>query len=254
MYSVDISAIIIDDDDEAINLLEMFLRNFPSIKVVAKSSNPVIGLELIKKTIPDLVFLDIDMPDMTGLQVAQSIKNENIKAEIVFTTAFQDYAYKALKIEPLDFLTKPFSSADLEIVVKKYISRAEKKLHEQKLDVFFHTQLNQSKISLPTSSGILVVDIKDIVYVRADSFRTILYLQDRSVETVNKSLSKLIQLLNSSVFFQINRSVYLNLNYLQRIDKKKKMCYIAYNQTVLEEPIARNYIVSFEKLNIYPAI
>lgn len=254
MYSVNVSAIIIDDDDEAINLLEMFLRNFPAIKVVAKSSNPVTGLELIKEMIPDLVFLDIDMPDMTGLQVAQSIKNENIKAEIVFTTAYQDYAYKALKIEPLDFLTKPFCIGDLEIVVKKYMVKAEKKMQEQKLDKFIHSQSNQSKISLPTSSGILVVDIKDIVYITADSFKTILYLQDRSVETVNKSLSRLIELLNSSVFFQINRSQYINLNYLQRIDKKKRMCYVLYDHEVYEVPISRNYIVSFEKLNIYPVI
>lgn len=254
MYNEDVSAIIIDDDEEAINLLEMFLRNFPSIKVVAKSSNPVTGLELIKEMIPDLVFLDIDMPDMSGLQVAQFIKSENLRAEIVFTTAYQDYAYKALKIEPLDFLTKPFSSSDLEIVVKKYLARTEKKKHEQKLDIFIHTQSNQSKISLPTSSGILVVDIKDIVYITADAFKTILYLQDRSVETVNKSLSKLVQSLNSSVFFQINRSQYINLNFLQRIDKKKKMCYILYNHEVCEIPISRNYIVSFEKLNIYPVI
>lgn len=254
MENIEISAIIIDDDNEAINLLEMFLRGFSKIKVVGTSNNAIAGLELISELIPDLVFLDIDMPDMTGLQVAESLKKENIKAEIVFTTAFQDYAYKALGVEPLDFLTKPFSAEDLEIVITKYIWKSERKVREQKLNKFIQSQMVPPKISIQSSTGVLVIDPKEIVVIRSNSHKCVVYLHDGTDETINKDLNKLIEALNSSFLFQINRGTVVNLNYLQRIDKKKKICFLHYNNSIFEEYISKNRIASFEKLNFYPNI
>lgn len=252
MDSVDISAIIIDDDSDAINLLEMFLRQFPNIRVVGKSTDPNIGLSLVINKFPDLVFLDIDMPDMTGLQVADAVRIRNFNSEIVFTTAYQDYAYKALTIEPLDFLTKPFSSEDLEKVIKKYMAKAEKKKLEQKLDKFIQSQANPPKISLPIFHSFLIVEINDIVYIKASESKTLVYLQDGTVETVIKNLKNLIHMLNSTLFFQIRRAIYVNLNYIQRIDRKKSVCIIRFNNQLQVEFITRNNLINFEKLDIFP--
>ena len=150
MDNVAITAIIIDDDSEAIYLLEMYLRQFPEVNIIGKSTKALKGLLLINKKFPDLVFLDIDMPDMTGLQVAESMRNKNFNSEIVFTTAYQQYAYNTLSIEPLDFLTKPFCPEDLKKVIKKYLAKAEKKKHEQKLDDFIQSQSSPTLISVPT--------------------------------------------------------------------------------------------------------
>lgn len=86
---------------------------FPYIKIIGKETIAAKGLQLAKETLPELVFLDIDMPDMNGLQVADRIQSENFYSEIVFTTAHSHYAYEALGVEPLDFLTKPFCIADI---------------------------------------------------------------------------------------------------------------------------------------------
>lgn len=252
MDSVDISAIIIDDDSDAINLLEMYLRSFSNVKVIGKSTNANDGLSIIIKKFPDLVFLDIDMPDMTGLQVADAVRIRNFHSEIVFTTAYQDYAYKALAIEPLDFLTKPFSPEDLEKVVKKYMVRAEKKKYDQKLDKFIQSQSNTPKISLPIFHSFLIIDINEIVYIKSYENNSVVYLQDGTSETVIRNLKSLIQLLNSTLFFQIHRAAYVNLNYVQRIDKKKAICIIRFNNTLHEETITQNNINNFEKLNIFP--
>ena len=252
MNNIEISAVIIDDDLEAINLLEMFLRQFPKITIVGKSTEAQVGLELIDKLFPDLVFLDVDMPDMNGLQVAEAVKAKNFHTEIVFTTAYQQYAYKALTIEPLDFLTKPFFPEDIENVFKKYMVRMDKRKHEQKLDKFIQAQSNPPKIKLPTSYSILIVDINDIVFIKASQTGTIVYLQDGTIETVNSTLGSLILLLNSSLIFHINRSTYVNLNYLLRINKKKETCVIRFNNTLCQENITKNNISNFEKLNIYP--
>jgi len=254
MDNVIITAVIIDDDPEAIYLLEMFLRQFPEIRIVGKSTKAPLALSLINRKFPDLVFLDIDMPDMTGLQVAESMKNKNFFSEIVFTTAYQQYAYKALSIEPLDFLTKPFCPEDIQKVIKKYLAKAEKKKHEQKLDKFIQSQSNPPPISVPTTHGFLYIDIKDIVYFKAKINGTEIYLQDGTVETVSIRINRLVALLNSSLIFQIHRGTYVNLNYAVRIEKKRAICILRFNNTTHEEDISKSNINNFKKLNIFPAL
>jgi len=253
METNDITAIIIDDDSEAIYLLEMYLRQFPEIKIIGKSTKAPTGLSLIIKKFPDLVFLDIDMPDMTGLQVAESMRNKSFHSEIVFTTAYQQYAYNVLSIEPLDFLTKPFFQEDLDKVIKKYLARVEKKKHDQKVDEFIQAQPNSTPISVPTVHGYLYIDIKDIVYIKAKINGTDIYLQDGTVETVSKRINQLISMLNSTLIFQINRGIFVNLNYVVRIEKKKAICILRFNNTTHEETISRSNILIFKKLNIFPS-
>lgn len=252
MDTIAISAIIIDDDPEAIYLLEMYLRQFPNICIIGKSTNPTEGLSLIIKDYPDLVFLDIDMPDMTGLEVAESFKNHNIHPEVIFTTAYQHYAYDALTIQPLDFLTKPFSLTDLKRVIDKYFVKLEKQKQKQKMDQFIQSQAVASQVLLPTQHALLFIDIKDIVLIKAKVNSTEVYLQDGSIETVTKRIGSLINMLQSTLIFQINRGTYVNLNYLVRIDKKKSICVIRYNNTNCEESITRSNLNNFKKLNIFP--
>ncbi len=252
MDETTISAIIIDDELDAIKLLEMYLRQFPFIKVAGKETAAIKGLELVKETLPELVFLDIDMPDMNGLIVANKIQTDNLYSEIVFTTAHQHYAYDALDIKPLDFLTKPFCIADLTIVIEKYKAKAEKKKHEKKLDIFINSQVSSPKIKLPTTKGILFVDIKNIVILRANLNNCDVYMNDGTIETATRNLYKVVKILNSPSLFQASRSTYINLNYLQRVDKKSSKFIIGYNQILMEEPIPRDRMIHFEKMIKFP--
>jgi len=252
MDQTTISAIIIDDEPDAITLLEMYLRQFPSIKVIGKETEARKGLELVKETLPELVFLDIDMPDMNGLKVADKIHSENQYSEIVFTTAHQHYAYDALDIEPLDFLTKPFSGADLEIVMQKYIVKLEKKKQEKKIDIFINSQVSSPKIKLPTTKGMLFIDLKNIVLLRSRSNNCDILMADGTSETITRNLYKVASIFNSPAFFQISRSTCINMNYLQRVDKKNYMCTISYNQTIIEEPISRHKMIYFDKMIKFP--
>lgn len=96
--------------------------------------------------------------------------------------------------------------------------------------------------------------MKDIVMVKSNSNKSILYLQDGTHEDVNKSLSVVINLLNSPAFFQISRSIYVNLNYLQRLDKKNSSCILTFNNSTIEEPISKTHLSHFEKLNLFPVV
>ena len=254
MDSEKITAIIIDDEPEAIKLLELYLRHYANIKIIGTETNAIKGYELVKKKFVDLVFLDIDMPDMNGLQVADSIHSRKIPTEIVFTTAHQHYAYEALGVEPLDFLTKPFCIEDLELMIQKYKLRVEKKKLEINQGKFILSQTNSIKIKLPANGGVVIVDIKDIVVLKSIANKCHIHLQDGTIETINNNLKVLISQLSSSSFFKLSRSAYINLNYLTRIDKKNCICSLSYNQTIHKEPITEVQIKRFEKLEKFPTI
>lgn len=249
-----ISAIIIDDEPEAIDLLELFLRHYPFVNVVGKETHALQGLELVREMLPDIVFLDIDMPDMDGLELGGKIHAENAHTDIVFTTAHQHYAYEAIDLEPLDFLTKPFCMEDLEIVIRKYNAKIEKEKLAFKLDNFIHGQAKSQKLQLPTTSGILIVEAKDIVYLQSKANNCAVCLQDGTIETVTRNIYVLVGLLNSSVFFQSSRATYINLSYLQRVDKKNNKCILSCNRSNLEMGITRSGIAYFEKLDLFPMI
>jgi len=252
MDSPNISAFIIDDEPEAIHLLEMFLRFFPTVKVVGNETHAIKGLDLVNQTLPDLVFLDIDMPDMNGLQVADHIHAENFYTEIVFTTAHPKYAYDAIDFQPLDFLVKPFSIEDVKTVIQKFAETAEKKKYLRKVDQFIHSQSNSPKIKLPTTNGLLIVEIKDIVLLKSKANNCNLYLKDGTVETITRNLNNLADSINSPTFFKISRSSYINLNYLKKVDKKNLKCIISFHDTIMEEEITKSNLLHFEKLDLFP--
>lgn len=254
MTKTNISAIIIDDDPEAINLLVMYLRIFPFIEIKGTETDAKKGLELAKEFLPDIVFLDIDMPKMNGLQVANKIQNDNFYSEIVFTTAHQQYAYDALGIEPLDFLTKPFCIEDLESVIQKFETKTERKKQAQKLDKFVQSNADSLTIKLPTVEGVLIITIKDIVLLKTNGSKCMIYLQDGSIEKITRHMSLIIDTLNSSLFFQISRRVCINLNYLKYIDKRNLACTLEFNGTQIEESIKKSHLSVFEKLDIFPII
>jgi two-component system LytT family response regulator len=254
MESQSLSVVIIDDEQSAIDLLDIYLRQFPVFNVVAKETGAARGLDSVINLLPDLVFLDIDMPDMDGLQVADQIHSENFCSEIVFMTAHDHYAFDAMGVEPLDFLTKPFGIQDVETVLQKYHLKVEKKNRERKLDNFIHSQPDLAKISVPANHGLLMISIRDIVLVRSNVNKSLLYLQDGTIEEVAKGLTAMMEQINSPAFFQIHRTTFINLNYLQRLNKKKSVCILQFHSTVLEEPISKFHLAQFEKLNSHPYI
>jgi two-component system LytT family response regulator len=251
MDTAKVTAIIIDDEPDAINLLRLYLRHYTDIEIIGTETNAKKGLALVSEKVPELVFLDIDMPDMNGLQVASSIHSENFHSEIIFTTAHQHYAYDALGVEPLDFLVKPYCIEDLEVVIQKYKVKSEQKKKDVKMAQFVISQSNLPKLKLPANHGVVMVELRDIAIIKAKINKSELHLQDGTIEVINKNLGDMIELLNSSVFFRLNRSTYINLNYLTRVDKKNNRCFLMFNQKVHEENITRDQIIFFEKLDLF---
>lgn len=252
MVSKIITAIIIEDDLEAISLLEIYLKAFQEIEVVDKTTNPKQGIKLLKKKMPDMVFLDIDMPEINGLEVAEAIKEDHLNTEIIFTTAHSKYAFKSLKVEPLDYLVKPFGPEELISVINRFKTKAKRKELERQMDIFIRTNRINPKIKLTTKAGIVFINPDEIMLIQAGTNHSNIYLKNGSVELITQNVYKIVELIDSPCFVKANRSSYVNIQYLRRIDRKNKICILNHQDVIIEEPINRPSLTFFEKLKCFP--
>ncbi|WP_163708971.1 LytR/AlgR family response regulator transcription factor [Mangrovibacterium lignilyticum] len=252
MIDRQITAVIIDDNEDAISLLEIYLQAFKEIDVVDSTTDPKRGVKIIKKVLPDIVFLDIDMPEMNGLEVGQIILDSELKTEVVFTTAHSQYAFNALNIKPLDYLVKPFGPADLISVINRFKTKLKNEEFERRMDFFMRTNRVIPKIKLGTRTGIILINPDDVMLIRSDGNYSRLYLKDGKEEQITQNIVKVAEALDSPNILKANRSAFINLQYLKRIEKKKRICYLKHKEISLEESINRPSLIYFEKLNCFP--
>lgn len=252
MIEKSITAMIIEDDEDALSLLEIYLQAFNEIKVIDKTISPQQGIRLLKKKKPDLVFLDIDMPDIDGVEVAEIIRKYALNTEVIFTTAHSKYAYRALEVEPLDYLLKPFGPEDLIVVINRYKTKIKHKELERRMDFLMKSNKIIPKIKLPTRTGVIFVNPDDIMLFEAELNYCRIYTKDREQELVTLNIFKVANIINSQKVFKVNRSAYINLNYLKRIEKKTRTCTLKYKDYTLQARLRKSGLNYLEKLNCFP--
>ncbi len=254
MIDKKITAIIIEDDEEAISLLEIYLQAFREIEIIDKTTDPQKGIKILKKKVPNIVFLDVDMPETNGIEVAQLIKDSKLKTEIVFTTAYSQYAFKALEVEPLDYLLKPFGPEEIISVINRYKTKTQRLELERRMDLFMKNNKTITKIKLPTRIGIVIINPEDIMLLRADSNYCRVFLTDGKEEFITLNVYKVVSIIDSTNIVKASRSAYINLHYLKKIEKKSKTCFLKHKDLTLEEQINRSSLSFFEQLNCFPII
>lgn len=216
-------AVIIDDEEHCIESIRILLdKHLPQVEVVAEISEPEEALELISTEDPDLVFLDINMPGMTGFELIARMRN--IDFHIIFTTAYDEFAIKAFKVNAVDYLLKPVEARELIEAVKK----AEEKIRQEQtsqqmqglLGRMDHMLNAKEKISLPTNEGVAFVKVNDIVRCEADSNYTKVVGQEQDY-LVSKTLKELEELLSNNNFFRVHHSHLINLKYIEMYHRGK---------------------------------
>lgn len=233
-------------------LLETYLKSLPEVEIIDKATSGKEGLKLIGESFPDLIFLDIDMPDINGIEVARIIKERNYKTQIVFTTAFNKYAYDAIITEPLDYLIKPFGTENLEPVILKYKQRLNKEEDDRKFEILIQSQKTYGKVKLPTVNGVIILHADDVALMKANGNNCVLYLSDGNVETVNVSLFRVAKLFGNPNIYRISRSIAINMKYLRRVDRANKTCVISVKGNSFEEVLSRNNINFLEEMKCFP--
>lgn len=219
------TCIIIDDEQLARETLQKMIERYckSDLEVCSTADSVKEGVEKIKKHNPDIVFLDIEMPEENGLQLFKYF--EEMSFDVVFTTAYEQYAINAIKYSALDYILKPINQIDLSNLVKKLKLKDSINLKTSlKLETLLHNlnidNTSYTKVAFPTAEGCELEKIRNIVYCQADVNYSKVYCIDGNVIHVSKPLKFIAELLPSDVFFRVHKSYLVNLNYIKKFNKQ----------------------------------
>jgi two-component system, LytTR family, response regulator len=213
-----IRTIIIDDEktsrDTLVGLLRRYCKN---VEVVAEAEGYLSGIETIRKFKPDVIFLDIQMPDGSGFKMLEDIGD--IDFEVIFSTAFDQYAIKAIKYSALDYLLKPINPEDLINSIEKLEAKMLKGKDNTNvkflLDTIKSPNLDTKKIVLSTAEGMHIVDIDNIIRCESEDYYTKFFLKDGKKIMVSRTLKENEELLSEFNFIRPHKSHLINLKYVK---------------------------------------
>ncbi len=214
-----IRTIIIEDEPVSREMLTLMLQRYKDdIEIIDTCSNPTDGIESIAKHQPDLIFLDIQMPKMNGFDMLKKIPVINF--EVIFTTAFDQYAINAIRISALDYLLKPVDDEDLALAIEKCKERLQSKKSGKQFENLFNNLVNKNPLdktlALAASDGISFVKMCDILRVEANGRYTKFYLLNKETILVSKTLGDFEEILAANQFFRIHDSSIINLNHIKK--------------------------------------
>lgn len=242
-----LKAVIVDDEPKAIDGLLWELKQYNSeIDVIKTFTDPEVAIPFLNnaKNQIDCLFLDIQMPKMDGFSVLNKLNNKNELATII-TTAYDDYAIKAIKNEAVDYLLKPIDSDDLKETIKKLKKAAEKVTNFDKVELMLHkfyANANKKKITINTDGKLIFLDEEEIIFVESDgNYSTIHTNADQKI-LVSKKIKEINKILPENVFFRIHNSYIINLNKVKEFIKTDGYVLMSNKQKI---PVARQRKLDF---------
>lgn len=218
-----IRSIIIDDElNNCENLKNILERYCPEVEVSGMAHNATEGLELITKENPQLIFLDVQMPGGSGFDLLESIKKPTF--DVVFVTAYNQYAIKAIRQSAIDYLLKPVNILELKEAVSRVGEKINNKDNEnEKLLNYLDNQRNtksQRKIALPSIERLLFVKVEDIIRCKGENNYTHFYLLDGSSILVSKTLKEYEEILSEEKFIRVHQSHLINARHVVSFEKR----------------------------------
>src|SRR5688500_7452645 len=210
-----LTAIIIDDETSSRNSLRQKLtKHCPEITITGECENGEEGVKDIEQKNPDIIFLDVEMPRMNGFTMLKQLTNKNF--EVVFITAYDHYAIRAIKFSALDYLVKPIEISSLKAAVEKAVQKRKISSGNERLELLLQNLMNHKnelqRIAIPSVEGLQFVETANIIYLEANSNYTCFHLTNNSKITVAKTLKDFEELLPGSVFIRIHNSFIVNKN------------------------------------------
>ena len=237
MSTPQIQAIIIDDEKHCRDALTELLTKHPEVKLLDMAHNVKDGIALIKSSQPDLVFLDIEMPDGNGFDVLAAFAEPSF--QVIFTTGHHDYAIEAFRHSAIDYLLKPVQSEELHQALDKIKPASNLQNQHEQMKLMLESLKSQdfSKLAIPSVEGYEFVEKKDIIYCEADGSYAKIHLEDGKSILSTHNLKRIDQLLASDGFFRVHKSYIIALKHIKKILHTEGGQVVLNNE--LQIPIAR---------------
>ena len=226
MTETTLNAVIIEDELESLELLQNLIRANGHAEVIGSATDPAEALKLIVKLNPDIVFLDIKMPGMSGFEILDDLrKMHSVNPYIVFTTAFNEFAVKAFEYAAFDYLLKPIEFQRLNDSILRCMDSMKSGIKQQSELLLS----SYKKLIFRNNSGIIFVEPSEIVYIQAEGNYSVFHMSNNKSETVTMLLGKVEEQLDRASFFRINRSNIVNLSFVQKVNTRKLQCILSKN-------------------------
>lgn len=214
---MNLRAVIIDDEQINVENLTSILGNYcKNVEVVGSTTNSLIGIELIKETKPDLVFLDIEMPHASGIDVLESFTE--IDFEVIFVTAYDHYAIKAIKLSALDYLLKPINIFELKNAIEKVEKKHQSQSKNENKHVFLEnikSDQHNKKIALAGSDRVEFMALDSIIRCKGENNYTQFFFKNQKDMLVSKTLKEFENLLSEYDFLRVHQSHLVNIRHIQ---------------------------------------
>ncbi len=211
-----LKVVIIEDEKKSRDVLRNLIYRFcTDVQIVGEAPTVKLGVDIINSKHPDLVFLDIELPEQNGFALFDVFKDPSF--EVVFTTAYDQFAIQAFRISALDYLLKPINFKHLQEAVKKVKEKNSLVENLSKIEVLNDAIKNEKfdKIALPVSNGFVFVNLKEILFCKAERNYTSFNLVNGKKELISKPLRFFEEVLGELNFFRVNRSIMININFVQ---------------------------------------
>lgn len=242
------TCLIIDDEKLARDLLREYLEPMQEIEILDECAKGSEAVEKINKLKPDLIFLDVQMPGMTGFEVLDEIDHEPY---VIFTTAYDQYAIKAFEKNAVDYLLKPLDQERFRLAIERALKR--KKMEEGDIENLLgsmhqvnHRSTYDSHIFVQKSEKLFNLPVEEIVYLEASGDYTI--ISTKNDQFVSSSgIGKLEEIMNPDTFIRVHRSTIVNVNYLKEIERHFNGGMVVKMQSGKSFPVSRTYAKQIRK-------
>ena len=222
-----IKAVLVDDEPLARSMVAEYLEGYPQVEIAAECGDGFEGAKAIMQHQPDIVFLDIQMPKISGFEMLEIIDNP---PAIIFTTAFDEYAIHAFERHAIDYLLKPITKARFDRAMAKFLDtqqmEAGKKNTRNLLDKMHQTDGNLERVVVKTGAKIKIIPVGSIIYLEADDDYVKIHTED-GVFMKNKTMASFEEQLDPAQFIRVHRSFIVKIDHIARLEPHEKDSYVA---------------------------
>jgi two-component system LytT family response regulator len=240
-------AIIIDDELLARSMVKEYLQSYPDIELVQECCDGFEGIKAIQQHQPDLIFLDIQMPKITGFEMLELVEQP---PAVIFTTAFEEYAIRAFESHAIDYLLKPFSKERFDKALQKWMQQNQQEKKEATKEILQSAIINparQNRVVVKENNHIKIIPTNNIRYLEAADDYVKIHTADGSF-LKNKTMGYFEEMLESQNFVRIHRSYIVNIQLITRIDPYEKESHLAVLSIGLKLPVSKSGYVKLKQV------